>query len=142
MSHCQLKSVVFVLLAMMLIGSSVMADTVDVSIVSFSFSPQSIAIFNGTTVRWTNQDAVPHTSTSDSDIWDSGNLAQFDTWSYTFDSVGTFPYHCEVHPSMLGTVVVNQSTHIPSSTHYGLIILAMLIVVSTVMILRKKRVTA
>ncbi len=88
----------------------VFAQTVDVSIVDFSFNPQSIEIDVGTTVRWTNNDAVPHTTTSNTGVWDSGNMASGETFSFTFKNTGTFGYFCEIHPSMTGTIEVVMPT--------------------------------
>jgi plastocyanin len=60
----------------------------------------------GTTVTWTNDDGVNHTVTSDQGAFDSGPLATGQTFSQTFNQAGTFTYHCTIHPSMQGTVVV------------------------------------
>jgi len=49
----------------------------EVSIVSFAFSPQSLTINTGDTVRWINNDTVPHTSTSDNGDWDSEALSYY-----------------------------------------------------------------
>jgi len=78
----------------------------DVAIQNFAFSPSPITVYQGTTIRWTNMDAATHTSTSDTAIWDSGNLTTGQTYSRRFDTVGTFAYHCEVHPNMTASVVV------------------------------------
>jgi plastocyanin len=82
--------------------------TVDVTIVNFAFDPASITIKVGTTVRWINQDSAGHSVTSDTGIWDSGNVAQGATYSRVFDTVGTFAYHCGIHPSMKGTIIVTS----------------------------------
>ncbi len=80
--------------------------TVAVSIEDFDFNPQSITVNVGTTVRWTNTGGATHTSTSDTAVWDSGNLGTGQQFSFTFNSVGSFPYHCNIHPSMTGTINV------------------------------------
>jgi plastocyanin len=77
-----------------------------VTISNFSFSPSNLTVSAGTTVTWTNNDAVAHTSTSNSGAWDSGNIAQGGTFSFTFDSTGTYPYHCTPHPQMTGQIIV------------------------------------
>jgi plastocyanin len=54
-----------------------------------------------------NADAnVPHTATSDDEVFDSGTLNEGDEFSFTFDEAGTFSYFCQVHPTMQGTIVV------------------------------------
>ncbi len=77
-----------------------------------SYSPQSLTISKGTTVTWTNKDPYNHTVTSGtpghpSGLFDSGNIAANGTYSYTFDSTGTFSYYCKIHlASMTGTIIV------------------------------------
>jgi plastocyanin len=81
-------------------------DPCVVEIRSFSFQPAQVRITAGTTVRWVNRDQVQHTSTSDGAGWDSPLLAQDASFSRTFTTAGEFPYHCEPHPNMRGTVIV------------------------------------
>jgi plastocyanin len=78
------------------------------------FSPARIEVVPGTTVTWTNHDAVPHNVTispvviSSSDGSESGLLYPGQSFSYTFTSQGTFQYHCQEHPGMIGEVIVTQ----------------------------------
>jgi plastocyanin len=77
-----------------------------VTIAGFAFLPQTLTVAKGTTVTWTNNDSTTHTVTSDSGVWDSGNLAPGKTFSFTFNQTGTFPYHCNIHSSMTAKIVV------------------------------------
>jgi chitinase len=77
-----------------------------VSIAGMAFSPATITISVGQSVTWRNNDTVSHTSTSDGGVWDSAALAPGATFTRTFTAAGSFPYHCNFHPSMMGTVVV------------------------------------
>jgi len=78
-----------------------------VEIVDFTFVPAEITVAAGTTVEWVNREkAVPHTTTSVDGVWDSGTLQPGDTFRFTFDEPGTYPYLCTIHPYMKGTVVV------------------------------------
>jgi len=78
-----------------------------VSISGFKYAPGSLTVKAGTTVIWTNKDASTHTVTSDNGAFtSSGNLATNDTYSFIFTTAGSFPYHCAIHPSMKGTIVV------------------------------------
>jgi plastocyanin len=76
------------------------------------FSPTRIQVVLGTTVTWTNQDTVPHNVTlspvvmSSSNNWESELLYPGQSFSYTFASQGTFQYHCQEHPGMVGVVIV------------------------------------
>jgi plastocyanin len=85
------------------------------------WDPSTIEVAVGTTVIWTNKDAAGHTVTSGNagDV-DSGSL--FDstkdpsgflikpetTWQHTFDTAGEFPYFCQVHPWMVGMLIVTE----------------------------------
>lgn len=71
-----------------------------------AFVPAELNVAVGTAVTWTNADATSHTSTSDAPGWNSGIVGAGRNFSFTFQTPGTFPYHCDVHPSMVGTVVV------------------------------------
>ncbi|HXX78755.1 MAG TPA: plastocyanin/azurin family copper-binding protein [Ktedonobacteraceae bacterium] len=78
---------------------------------SFAFSPATLTIKAGTTVIWKNTTAVAHTVTSDDgQSFDSGTstpiAAQTGTFSFTFTTPGTFAYHCEIHPFMKATIIV------------------------------------
>lgn len=75
-----------------------------VSIENMAFSPDSLTVKKGTTVKWTNNDSTTHTVTGDS--FDSGDLAPGKTFEHTFDKTGTFSYHCSIHSSMTGDVTV------------------------------------
>jgi plastocyanin len=77
-----------------------------VLIQGMAFNPLTITVALGTSVTWTNKDAVAHTVTSNTGIFDSGSISTNGTFSYTFSTVGTFPYHCTVHPYMTATVIV------------------------------------
>jgi plastocyanin len=71
------------------------------------FNPSTKTVAVNTTLTWTNKDSYAHTVTSDSTMFDSGNLAGNGTFSYTFTQKGTFNYHCKIHSMMKGTVIVN-----------------------------------
>ncbi|RZN33951.1 MAG: hypothetical protein EFT35_09995 [Methanophagales archaeon ANME-1-THS] len=62
----------------------------------------------GTTVEWTNQEGLVHTVTSDTGLWDSGNLSKGQSFSYKFTELGTYPYHDALHPSVTGVVIVQK----------------------------------
>jgi len=83
-------------------------QTNTVTMAGISFSPATITIAVGSTVTWKNNDGIAHTTTSDTGVWDTGNMAAGSTKTTTFTTAGTFPYHCTYHASMgmRGTVVV------------------------------------
>ena len=77
-----------------------------------SFVPASISVSAGTKVTWINKDSYAHTVTSGTPgnptgLFDSGNINAGGTFSYTFDSTGTYQYYCRIHPDIMqGTVTV------------------------------------
>lgn len=80
-----------------------------VSIIDFAFQPASVTVPVGAAVSWTNNGMAPHTSTSSSGGWDSGRLTSGQSFSFTFSQAGSFGYICTIHPSMMGTVVVQAA---------------------------------
>jgi plastocyanin len=71
-----------------------------------AFAPNPDTVAAGGTVVWMNNDNTTHTATSDGRVWDSGPIAPGGTFSQTFPTAGTFPYHCSIHPGMTGTITV------------------------------------
>jgi plastocyanin len=71
------------------------------------FNPETITVTAGTTIKWINKDGVIHTVTSNTGLFDSGNVAANGTYSLKFANSGTFQYHCILHLPMTGKVVVN-----------------------------------
>jgi nitrite reductase (NO-forming) len=82
-----------------------------------SFSPNVINVTIGDTVTWINHDAIPHTVTSGTGPSDPNKGKEFDsglstpitpgkTFSHKFTRAGEYPYFCQLHPTMTGTVDV------------------------------------
>jgi plastocyanin len=90
-----------------------------VTIKNFAFSPSTITVNVGDTIKWTNQDSAPHTATAKDGSFDTGNLDKGDSGSHTFSKVGTFAYICSVHPSMKATVVVKSAANDNSGSSGG-----------------------
>jgi plastocyanin len=76
-----------------------------VVVTEFSFSPPTSNVGQGTTVTWSFEGTRTHTSTSNQGFWDSGDHAS-GTFSKEMKSAGKFPYHCNFHSQMKGSVVV------------------------------------
>jgi plastocyanin len=73
---------------------------------SNSFSPNPVEIKVGETVTWINDISGRHTLTSKDGVFDSGMMGKGQSFSFTFDKAGEYPYFCEPHPNMVDTVVV------------------------------------
>ena len=79
---------------------------VPVSIGNFSFAPRDLSVRAGAAVKWTNKDDTPHTITSDDNLFSSPLMDTNQIFSHVFAAPGRFPYHCKLHPTMTGAVVV------------------------------------
>ncbi|MHB8618287.1 MAG: cupredoxin domain-containing protein [Chloroflexota bacterium] len=79
-----------------------------VSIKDFDFKPAAITIHVGTAVTWTNNDIEQHTITARDKAFNSDVINNGKTFTHTFDKTGRFEYFCQIHPNMVGTVVVTD----------------------------------
>jgi plastocyanin len=70
------------------------------------FDPAAVSISTGDTVVWKNQMDFEHTATADDGSFDSKHIKPNTTFSHTFTSAGSVPYHCDIHPFMTGTITV------------------------------------
>lgn len=107
--------------ALILVGPAAPAGAgaTSVAIVDYAYGPATLTVVRGTTVTWTNTGRVPHSVTSDDPLgFDSSPacallasqcLQPGQTFRFTFDTVGTFGYHCKLHPFMHGTVIVQAA---------------------------------
>ena len=86
-----------------------------VTIDNFAFSPRTIAVPAGATVKWINHDDSPHTATS-GDLpraFASRPLDTDDSFTFRFEKPGRYAYFCAVHPRMTGEVVVAEQEVTP-----------------------------
>jgi plastocyanin len=85
-----------------------------------AYDPNPVKVKSGDTVTWTNDDSQAHTVTSGTDSSDPNMEKEFDsspglntllsthqTFSHKFTTTGEFPYFCQLHPTMVGKVVVS-----------------------------------
>jgi plastocyanin len=73
-----------------------------------AFVPNPVTVSVGTTVTWSNTDTAStnHDVVADNGAFDSGLFGNGKTFSFTFQSRGTFTYHCSIHAGMVATVMV------------------------------------
>jgi plastocyanin len=107
----------FVFLAVLALNCSSKSNSVTgnetnkVTIQGNAFLPDSLEVSMGTTVTWTNLDSYAHTVTSGTPdapttLFDSGNISSNGTFSHTFNTTGSFVYHCKIHTYMRGKIIV------------------------------------
>lgn len=111
----------------MLVGGAGAAMAASVSIVDNAFGPKVVTISVGQSVTWTSSGSNPHTVTADGGAFDSspscpGSISNCiqngESYTHTFSSIGTFPYHCKIHGAsggvgMSGVVVVTAANGSP-----------------------------
>lgn len=77
-----------------------------VTIEGMRFSPDTLEVRVGDTVRWVNKDIVPHNATATDRGFESPELASGASWQFKAAQKGSFPYFCTLHPPMKATLVV------------------------------------
>ena len=71
-----------------------------------SFSPNPATLPAGQTVVWHNVDGITHRVVLNSGSLDTGDLAPGASSRPMSINTGGGPYHCTIHPSMVGTIVL------------------------------------
>ena len=84
-------------------------ETITVRIDGMRFDPENITVKPGTTVTWVHGSQMPHTISGNADGLRSGTLYNGQQYSHTFDATGSYNYFCGLHPSMTGSVVVEEA---------------------------------
>ena len=92
-------------------GSGAAAEEVEVGMEGIKFVPDSVTVKVGGSVKWTNNEDVPHDVTKEdgpgADFSSGkGNMKKGDTYERMLTEAGTINYVCTVHPNMKGTVTV------------------------------------
>jgi plastocyanin len=85
------------------------SGTITVDIRDHAFNPAQLNVAPGTTVTFVNNDTEAHTATADSGLFDTGVLQPGYSFDVFLEGSGTVTYHCELHPDMLGSIVVGEA---------------------------------
>ena len=86
------------------------AEDATVKIDNFTFAPALLTVKAGTTVKWLNEDDIPHTVASSTRAFKSKALDTDDSFAFTFSTPGTYEYFCSLHPHMKATIVVEAGS--------------------------------
>ncbi|GGA35480.1 cupredoxin domain-containing protein [Paenibacillus physcomitrellae] len=81
------------------------AKTYTVNIKDFSFGAP-LTVEAGSKITFTNLDDMEHSAAADNGSFATPLLASGESYTITLDKPGTYSYHCQVHPSMTGTIIV------------------------------------
>ena len=87
-------------------SSTAAVSTDQITMKNFAFSPNNVTVAAGQEVTFTNNDSVTHNIVANDGTFTSGNLAPGKTFKKTFSTANTVSYHCSIHPSMTGQIVV------------------------------------
>ena len=71
---------------------------------NFAFSPATLTVASGTSVTWINKDSTGHTVVGEG--FSSSTINHGETFMNQFTAPGTYAYHCGIHPTMAGTIIV------------------------------------
>ena len=71
-----------------------------VHITGFAFAPDTLKVHAGDTLRWINDDIVPHTATAADESWDTGELKPGQTGDIKVTADMHSTYFCRFHPRM------------------------------------------
>jgi plastocyanin len=73
------------------------------------YSPNPVMVTVGQSVNWLNSDTIAHTAT-DPGVFDTGSIAPTSAADAPvhFNTVGTFNYHCTIHPNETATIIVTR----------------------------------
>jgi plastocyanin len=94
------------IVALALLTAAAPKPALVIHLTDFSFKPASATVSVGDTVQFVNEDPYPHTVTAAGGAFDSGNLDEHASWSYTFKKAGTYALTCSYHPNMKGMLTV------------------------------------
>ncbi len=83
-------------------------DAKVVQVSGFSFLPATVTVKQGDTVVFQNAHDRDHTATMDSGERDTGPIAPGDEKAFSLPTPGRHAYHCAIHPTMSGTIVVEE----------------------------------
>jgi plastocyanin len=88
-------------------SSAPAGGTVEIKMQNIQFSPPSVQVKVGQTIKWTNDDSVAHNVTAKAGAsFASSNFSQGGTYTFKATKAGTIAYVCTIHPGMAGTIVV------------------------------------
>ena len=86
------------------------AQQLPVTVEFQAFAPEALDALPGDTVAWSNIGGRTHTVTSDTGVFDSGDLQNGQKFVFTFATIGVYTYHCIIHRGMVGEIDVRPVT--------------------------------
>ena len=113
-SHTKLALVLCAIVSFPFLSANATTFQVQVGQRGQKFNPANITIAPGDTIEWiwagNDHSTTSGTPGNPDGLWDSGVQNSGFTFSYTFNTAGTFSYICTPHPFMKGTVIVQAAS--------------------------------
>jgi plastocyanin len=88
-----------------------------ITIQNTAFYPTTLTVKLGTTVTWINKDNETQDIVSNTGIFDSGNLKTNQSYNYTFNQSGSYPFHSTINANLTGTIIVSSVTNNSSTSN-------------------------
>ena len=86
---------------------STATPTVAAAMQNTAFNPTTIQAKVGDVIGFTNKDSIQHTATLDDGSCTTDIVAGGATAALTFTAAGTYPFHCKIHPNMMGKIEIS-----------------------------------
>ena len=113
LTKCLCKMILGLFVTLPAIHRAGAATITNVTVGDNFFNPPNVRISVSDGVRWTWNGNNPHSTTSNGGLWNSGNHVNGFIYTNFFSAAGTFPYHCNVHGTQTGSVVVQAPANNP-----------------------------
>lgn len=95
------------------VSPQVISGTANIVLQDNEFHPKKLTLKVGTTIIWVNKDPAFHSVIEDNDVFRSSLLAIGQSFSYTFNTAGTYPYYCGVKGGPGGKGMSGEITVVP-----------------------------
>jgi plastocyanin len=92
-------------------GCTTQYATNTITIQNTAFYPTTLNVKPGTTVTWINKDNETQNIVSNNGVFDSGNLKTNQSYNYTFNQSGSYPFHSTINTNLTGTIIVSSTTN-------------------------------
>ena len=92
-------------------GCTTQYATNTITIQNTAFYPTTLTVKPGTTVTWINKDNETQNIVSNNGVFDSGNLKTNQSYNYTFNQSGSYPFHSTINTNLTGTIIVSSATN-------------------------------
>lgn len=83
------------------------ATSGEITIKGMAFTPDKVTAKVGQKITVHNDDSTAHTVTADNGTFDTKSIPSHGTATFTVSKAGTYPFHCNIHQFMKGSLTVS-----------------------------------